>query len=107
VDRLTLATGFFAGAAFFFVTPVGLEALVAVAFFGPLLAPVLAVARFLVVVVVVSGTVGKTLGREFPVCEFQHRSRKLRAGRYGVPADAAEGFDKTDRSLNEFLHGPL
>jgi hypothetical protein len=59
---------FFAGA--FFVTPAGLLALVAVAFFGPLFAPVLAVARFFVAVVVVSGTVGNTLGREFPICEF-------------------------------------
>jgi len=40
---------------------------VAVAFFGPLLAPVFAVARFFGAAVVVSGTVGKTLGREFPV----------------------------------------
>jgi len=76
-----LATGFFAGAAFFFVTPVGLEALVAVAFFGPLFAPVFAVARFFGAAVVVSGTVGNTLGREFPACEFQHRSSKLRAER--------------------------
>lgn len=56
---------FFAGA-FFLVTPAGLAVFVVVAFFGPLFAPVLAVARFFVVVVVVSGTVGKTLGREFP-----------------------------------------
>jgi hypothetical protein len=73
------AAGFFAGAAFFFVTPVGLLALVAVAFLGPRLAPVLAVALFLVVVVVVSGTVGKTLGREFPVNEVQRSSIELRA----------------------------
>jgi hypothetical protein len=51
----------------FLVTPVGLLPLVAVAFFGPLFAPVLALARFLVVVAVGSGKVGKTLGREFPV----------------------------------------
>jgi hypothetical protein len=49
------------------VTPAGLLALVAVAFFGPLFAPVLALARFLVVVAVGSGKVGKTLGREFPI----------------------------------------
>jgi hypothetical protein len=61
------------------VTPVGLLALVAVAFLGPRLAPVLAVALFLVVVVVVSGTVGKTLGREFPVNEVQRSSIELRA----------------------------
>lgn len=58
---------FFAGA-FLLVTPTGLAALVVVVFFGPLLAPVFAVARFLVVVVV-STTVGKTLGREFPKCD--------------------------------------
>ena len=56
---------FFVGA--FLVTPVGLLPLVAVAFFGPLFAPVLALARFLVVVAVGSGKVGKTLGREFPI----------------------------------------
>lgn len=56
---------FFAGA-FFLVTPTGLLALVPA--FGPLFAPVLAVARFLVVVVVVSVTVGKILGLEFPIC---------------------------------------
>ena len=67
VCYLTLATGFFAGATFFLVTPVGLEAFVAVAFFGPRFAPVLAVARFFGAVAVVSGTVGKTLGRELPV----------------------------------------
>lgn len=72
---------FFAGA-FFLVTPVGLLALVAVAFLGPLFAPVLAVARFLVVVVVVSVTVGKTRGLEFPVSEVQHCSTKLRAELY-------------------------
>lgn len=65
---LTLvATGVFLAGAFFLVTPTGLLALVALPFFGPLLAPVFAVARFLVVVVVVSGTVGKTRGREFPL----------------------------------------
>jgi hypothetical protein len=68
--HLTLAAieVFLAGAAFFFVTPTGLLALVVVvvAFLGPLLAPVFAVARFLVVAVV-SGTVGKTLGRELPM----------------------------------------
>jgi hypothetical protein len=64
------------------VTPVGLLALVAVAFFGPLLAPVFAVARFFVVMVVVSGTVGKTLGREFPISEVQQSSSKLRAELY-------------------------
>lgn len=71
--HLTLVAAFF-GAAFFLVTPVGLEALVAVAFFGPLFAPVLAVARFLGAAVVVSGTVGNTRGRELPVCEYQHGS---------------------------------
>ena len=50
------------------VTPVGLLALVAVVVLGPRFAFVLAVALFLVVVVVVSATVGKTLGREFPIC---------------------------------------
>ena len=95
VKRLTLATTdvFFAGAAFFLVTPVGLLAFVAVAFFGPRLAPVFAVARFLVVVVVVSVGVGNTLGREFPVCEVQHRSAKLRAEPYQRLTAAAEGCD--------------
>lgn len=65
--RTLVATEVFLAGAFFLVTPTGLEALVAVAFFGPLFAPVLAVARFLVVVVVVSGTVGNTLGRELPI----------------------------------------
>jgi hypothetical protein len=37
------------------------------------------VARFLVVVVVLSGIVGKTLGREFPICAVQHSPTKLRA----------------------------
>ena len=64
------------------MTPVGLAALVVVAAFGPLLAPVFAVARFFVVVVVVSGTVGKTLGREFPISEVQQSSGKLRAELY-------------------------
>lgn len=63
---LVAAEVFFAGA-FFLVTPTGLLALVALPFFGPLFAPVFAVARFLVVVVVLSGTVGKTRGREFPM----------------------------------------
>ena len=64
---LTLVpTEVFLAGAFFLVTPTGFAVLVAVAFFGPLFAPVLAVARFFVVVVVVSGTVGNTLGREFP-----------------------------------------
>lgn len=68
---LTLvATEFFFAGAFFLVTPTGLLALVALPFLGPLFAPVLAVARFLVVVVVVSGTVGKTRGREFPMCSL-------------------------------------
>jgi len=58
---------FLAGAAFFFVTPTGLLALVAVAFFGPRFAPVLAVALFLVVVAGVSVTVGKIRGLELPV----------------------------------------
>jgi len=59
---------FFAGA--FLVTPTGLAALVVVvAFFGPLFAPVLAVARFLVVAGAVSLTVGKILGLELPVAE--------------------------------------
>jgi hypothetical protein len=92
--RLTLAAGFLAGAAFFLVTPVGLEALVAVAFFGPLFAPVLAVARFLGAAVVVSGTVGKTLGRELPVCKVQHRFTKLRAVLYQRMLATAESFNK-------------
>ena len=54
---------FLAGA--FLVTPAGLLPLVAVAFLGPLFAPVLALVRFLGAVG--SGTVGKTLGREFPI----------------------------------------
>ncbi len=76
------------------MTPVGLLALVAVAFFGPRLAPVFAVARFLVVVVVVSVGVGKTLGREFPVCEVQRRSTKLRAEPYQRLAAVEEGRDQ-------------
>jgi hypothetical protein len=65
---LTLvATEVFLAGAFFLVTPTGLLALVVVAFFGPLFAPVLAVARFFVVVVVVSATAGKILGLEFPI----------------------------------------
>jgi hypothetical protein len=65
---LTLvATEVFLAGTFFFVTPTGLLALVALPFFGPLFAPVLAVARFLVVVVGVSTMIGKTLGREFPM----------------------------------------
>ena len=76
------------------VTPVGLEALVAVAFFGPLLAPVLAVARFLGAAPVVSGTVGKTLGRELPVYEAQYRITKLRAEPYQRLSVTAEGFNK-------------
>jgi len=67
VLALAAVVVFFVGA--FLVTPVGLLLLVAVAFFGPLFAPVLALARFLVVVAVGSGKVGKTLGREFPVAE--------------------------------------
>jgi hypothetical protein len=67
---LVAVEAFLAGA--FLVTPTGLLALVAVAFFGPLFAPVLAVARFLVAAGVGSGTVGKTLGREFPICGFSH-----------------------------------
>lgn len=62
--------------------------------FGPLLAPVFAVARFLVVVVVVSVTVGKTLGREFPVSEFQQSSSKLRAQLYCKLAAATSGYGK-------------
>ena len=109
VKCLTLATtdGFFAGAAFFLVTPTGLLALVAVAFFGPRLAPVLAVARFLVVVGAVSVTVGKTLGRECPVCEVQHRSFKLRAEPYQSWRRQQRVSIKTDRSPNECLHEPL
>lgn len=76
------------------MTPVGLLALVAVAFFGPLFAPVLAVARFLVVVVVVSVTVGKTLGREFPVSEVQQCSGKLRAELYCKLTAATWGYGK-------------
>jgi hypothetical protein len=77
---LTLVpTDAFLAGAFFLVTPTGLLALVVVAFFGPLFAPVFAVARFLVVVVVLSVIVGKTLGREFPICAVQHSSTKLRA----------------------------
>lgn len=54
---------FFAGAAFL-VTPVGLLAFVAVAFLGPLLAPV-----FAVVFLVIVGTAGvsNTRGFELPV----------------------------------------
>jgi len=70
---LTLvATDVFLAGAFFLVTPTGLLALVVVAFFGPLFAPVFAVARFLVVVGALSVIVGKTLGREFPICAVQH-----------------------------------
>ena len=76
------------------MTPVGLDAFVAVAFFGPRFAPVLAVARFFGAAVVVSATVGKTLGRELPVCEFQHRSSMLRAEPYPRLTAAAEVFDK-------------
>ena len=66
LSNLTLvATEVFLAGAFFLVTPTGLLALVVVAFFGPLFAPVFAVARFLVVVVV-SG-VGKIRGLEFPM----------------------------------------
>lgn len=83
---------FFAGEAFFLVTPVGLLALVAVAFLGPRFAPVFAVARFLVVVVVVSGTVGKTRGREFPISGVQQSSGKLRAGLYRKLAAATRGI---------------
>lgn len=62
-----VATEVFLAGAFFLVTPTGLLALVVVAFFGPLFAPVLAVARFFVAVVAVSGTVGKILGLELPI----------------------------------------
>lgn len=72
---------FLAGAAFFLVTPVGLAALVVVVF-GPLLAPVLAVARFFVVVVVVSVTVGKTRGLELPRYGLQQSSSRLPAEIY-------------------------
>ena len=73
---------FFAGAAFFLVTPTGLLALVTVValvpFFGPLFAPVLAVALFFV-----AGTstgASKILGLAFPVIAFSMRSEgKLRA----------------------------
>ena len=61
-----VATDVFFAGAFFLVTPAGFAPLVVVDFFGPLFAPVLAVARFLVVVVVVSVTVGKILGLELP-----------------------------------------
>lgn len=47
--------------------------------FGPLFAPVLAVARFLVVVVVVAGVVANTRGRELPVYEISIRSGCLLA----------------------------
>jgi hypothetical protein len=98
---------FFAGAAFFLTTPVGLLAFVAVAFFGPRLAPVLAVARFLVVVGAVSVTVGKTLGLECPVYEIQRRSPKLRAEPYQSWWRQQRVSINTDRSPNEFLHEPL
>ncbi len=65
----TGAFSFLAGAAFF-VTPVGLAALVA-AVLGPRFAPVLAVAFFFVAVGVGSVIVGKTLGREFPIYQVQ------------------------------------
>jgi membrane protein implicated in regulation of membrane protease activity len=72
-----VATEVFLAGAFFLVTPTGLLALVvALPFFGPLLAPVFAVARFLVVVVV-SGTVGNTRGREFPICSLQQSSTNI------------------------------
>lgn len=51
------------------VTPAGLLALVAVAFFGPRFAPVLAGTRFLVVVVV-SVTTGAAFGGSLPVSGF-------------------------------------
>ena len=90
---------FFAGAAFF--TPTGLEALVAVAFFGPLFAPVLAVARF---VVVVSATVGKILGFEFPKYAVQRNSRWLRAELYQASGKNNRGFrwELTGRLTSSF-----
>lgn len=87
-DRTLVATEvFFAGAAF--LTPTGLEALTAVAFFGPLFAPVLAVARL---VVVVSVVVGKILGLEFPRHAVQRSSTKLRAEPYGASGSSSDGI---------------
>jgi hypothetical protein len=67
---LVAVEAFLAGP-FFLARPTGLLALLAVAFFGPLFAPVVAVARFLVVVAVGSGTVWKILGRGFPIYVVQ------------------------------------
>ena len=61
------------------MTPAGFAPLVVVDFFGPLFAPVLAVARFLVVVVVDSVTVGKILGLELPNIFGSASSSRLRA----------------------------
>lgn len=81
-DLTFAATDVFLAAAGFLVTPTGFAptVLVVVAFLGPRFAPVFAVARFFVPPVVTSATVGKTRGREFPVSEVQHRSKRLRAG---------------------------
>lgn len=84
--------GFFAGA--FFVTPTGLLAFVVVAFLGPRFAPVFAVARFLVAVVVGSATVGKILGLELPVYGVQRSQVKLRAELYQEIDRSAEDCDK-------------
>lgn len=81
---------FFAGAAFL-VTPVGFAALV-VDFFGPLFAPVLAVARFLVVVAVVSVTVGKILGLELPTMRFSGARRSYALRHIKLLAATAEGY---------------
>lgn len=74
-----MTVGFFAGTAFFLVTPTGLLALAAGAFLVVRFTPVFAVARFLVAAT--SGTGSKTLGREFPVMRFSmDLDAKLRAG---------------------------
>lgn len=79
VNLTFAATEVFLAGAAFLVTPTGFAptGFVVVAFLGPRLAPVFAVARFLVPVVVLSATVGKTRGRELPVSEVQYRSRKV------------------------------
>jgi hypothetical protein len=102
---LLAADGFFAGAAFFLVTPTGLLALVAGAFFVALFAPVLAVARFLVVVT--SGT-SKTLGREFPVTRFSMDAEvELRAELQESWRRQHRSSIETDRSQIEYPHEPL
>jgi hypothetical protein len=78
INTFVATVGFLTGVTFFLVTPTGLLALTAGAFFVVLFAPVLAVARFLLVAT--SGTVSNTLGREFPVIRFSIESMaQLRA----------------------------